>query len=367
MKKSILLFVMCCLAALYGQAQGTPTDDHFTISTVTVQPGGDYDVINFGLEGSRIYTAYNLDCLFPTGVDVYYDEGEPAVVMDDEDEIYPYTKKLGKKTFKHTVGCTYGVAEAKTLRVACTSNENAEFTATSGSLFYVGVVASPYAKPGTAVLRLSGQNLTVKENAAKYVPADADYTVITVGTTSKVTLRISAANKYSTLVLPFDADIPAGVKAYSCHESTADALLLKEANSFDAYKPYILYAEGGYEGTLTGVVDPAKYVEVATDGLLSGAIVAQEVQEGYVLQNQGSGVKFYNVDHQKFSIPEGRCWINSSTLGVRSFEFSDITGVASPSCHTTLDNVFTLDGKRVSSMEAGHIYIVNGQKILKIK
>ena len=361
------MFAACCIAAWNGFAQGIPTDDRFTISEATIQPGGEYGVIQVGLQGSRIYTAYNLDCLFPEGVDVYYEDGDPALLMD-EDGIYPYTKTLSKKTYTHTVGCTYGVVAPKDLRVACTSNVNGEFTATSGSLFLVGIVASPYAKPGTATLSLSGLNLTVKENAVKYVPANEDYPVITVGTTSTVSIRISSTNQYSTLVLPIDAAIPEGLKAYSCSESTDEALLLREAASFEAYKPYILYAENGFEGTLSGTVDPEKYVEIATEGLLSGAVVAQQVSKGYVLQNQGEGAKFYAVERATFNIPEGRCWINEDAItSARAFNFEDITSVAGPSLLLPQTEAYDLSGRRVSKMEAGRIYVVNGRKILKLK
>ena len=143
-----------------------------------------------------------------------------------------------------------------------------------------------------------------------------------------------------------------------------------------AYTPYILYAENGYTGTLSGTVDESKYVETAQAGYLYGAVTEQVQTEGYVLQNKGDGTKFYWLNGYEYTIPEGKCWVdfpidyqepkafysismNGGTTGIEKVETN--------STSKSLGNIYDLNGNKVSIMLPGNIYIVNGMKVMKIK
>lgn len=110
------------------------------------------------------------------------------------------------------------------------------------------------------------------------------YTVATFNSMSlveakknEVTLTIEAANPYATLVLPFDAALPEGLKAYTVAEVNAGKsylLTLDEATELKANTPYVVYAENGMTHTFSGygnAYTDANGNDVAqTNGLLSG-------------------------------------------------------------------------------------------------
>lgn len=198
---------------------------------------------------------------------------------------------------------------------------------------------------------------------------DAISTSITIANTSTIPLAISFTNKWSTCVLPFDAEVPDGVKAYACEKVTSDLAYLTEKKSMEAYTPYILYSENGFNKYLGGIVDPEKYVTIASEGYLHGAIVQQKVTTGYVLQNKGDGAKFYNMNGSEFSIPEGKCWLEipaeaKETLGI---VFEDPMGIETNKVTNASTEIYDLNGNKVSKTISGRIYIINGQKVLILK
>ena len=57
-----------------------PTNDHITVNDVTLVPGStDTYQVEISLVGSQIYTAFQMDIVFPPGVDVVVDEDGPYV------------------------------------------------------------------------------------------------------------------------------------------------------------------------------------------------------------------------------------------------------------------------------------------------
>ena len=99
---------------------------------------------------------------------------------------------------------------------------------------------------------------------------------------------------------------------------------------------------------------------------MRGAIVKQQVTEGFVLQNQGDGVKFYNIDGQNFSIPVGRCWLAVSGSLSKSFGWGDTpTAVSSAVAESAADIYYNIDGTRAYNPQPGLIYIYNGKKYIK--
>jgi len=365
MKRHLLLLFMACW--LIPATWAVETEDHFTISNVTVVPGGSYAYFDVSLVGSRQYTAYNLDIHFPVGLSVYYNGGKPAVSMLKNSGMYPSSEDIvtGDVNYSHNFTCTYGEAGERMLRIACVSTSSESFNYNSGTLFRVLIVASPFLKPGTASLTFDGQNLTTADET-KYVPADQVLTV-NVSTSSTVPVSISATNQYGTCVLPFDATLPEGLLAYSCDSEQDGDLVLSPVESMSAYTPYILYAENGYTGNLTGTVTAANYVAVATAGYLNGAVEPQQVSEGYVLQNQGSGAMFYKINGKTFAIPEGHCWITIPSSARMTLNLiQEPTAIkAVQKGKTEGSDFYSLDGKRISNPKSGTIYISDGKKVLK--
>lgn len=357
------LVLLLCLGvgSLSAMAQGERV---YASGEITLVPGGDTETQYFAvnLENAAMnYVAYQMDIVLPDGVELAFDEGEPDIFIDNSNF---YVKK---GTVKHQLSIR---VDGKNIRVICASLNNDAFYSTSGELFVVGVVASPYVKPGDIKVEL--RNVTFSDidlNGPTYESFEPS-TVGSASATSTLTLKVSASNKFSTAILPFDAALPQGLEAYSCESTNGENLVLSNQTSMKAFTPYILYAPNGYEGTLSGTVDAAKYEQQVTEGYLTGTVVAHEVTGGeghYVLQNQGEGPMFYRVGDTSFGIPAGKCWLTlpASQHSVSALQLHRPTGIETIPVHTiNSDAVYDLSGRRITNPTKG-IYIVGGKKVLK--
>jgi hypothetical protein len=373
MKKILLLFMMCAMLPMSAGAQG-PIADTFTVSDLEQDGEGDY-FFTVSLDGSQIYTAYNLDLYLPAGITVMGDGEEYYIYSTEDESFYPYTTgKGGKKTFKHQVSFRVSDGDSH-IRLACSSNENADFKANSGDLFIVYVtidnaslVASFSPKP---IVKFSGLNLTKSDETA-FHPADFACRPFTTGIPTSRTLpvNVSAENKIGTLILPFDAELPSGLKAYSCNAVVDDLLTLTSAASLEACKPYIVYAESGYSGNLSGTAelsDDSNVTDVFTEGYLTGVLTGTTVNTGYILQNQGSGPKFYDAEDVTFSLPAGRCYLTPPSGGevkVFVFDLENTTSIEEMfNVQCSMFNTYDLQGRKVSSPQRG-IYIQGTRKVV---
>lgn len=242
-----LLFLMAVICGytlpIFSQSQ---TADHIVVSAVLDSEGnsvsaipvdGSVCTLSFSLVGgqddaNRLYTAYNLDVQLPLGMEVCHEEGVPMVGLPSDFSLYA----AGISSLTHSLSATV-LGDGK-VRIACFSGRNANFSKTSGALFQMMVrISSPYASPGTHQIHLTGQNLTVKENAQKYVPSDRTETITIAEGETSVQLVIPAETGYSTCVLPFDSPLPSGVKAFSCNSHADETVYLERVTSLRAYTP----------------------------------------------------------------------------------------------------------------------------------
>lgn len=368
MMNRLLLLSFLCLFAI-GIRAGIQTTDRIIISDLTVVPGGDAAYFDVSLQGSDVvYTAFEISLQMPDGLNVDYYNGELDVALRKVgSSVFPFTEdRDGNKTYYHTLSCSYGTIGEGILKVMVKSDLNKDFIAKSGVLFRVYVKASPYMKPGKAKIVSSNVFFVTKEEV-QYDIQPTEFDVVSVGNQSTVALSVSKTNNWSTCVLPFDAALPAGVKAYMFGGESGDYVVLKEVQAFEAFTPYVVNAANGYNGSLSGTVDAAQYVEVATDGLLNGAVKQQQITEGYVMQNKGDGVKFYNVNGKSFTIPAGKCWLSVASNAKQSYGFSfDSDGIDEVEPETVSDKtVYSLDGRLVENPQSGCIYIIGGKKMIK--
>lgn len=365
-----LLSLLCLLVggrAVANEPQlPKPTNDYITVNDVTLVPGSaDTYQVEISLVGSQIYTAFQMDIVFPPGV-------EPVLMRDVYVKLFN-TDDNDLCSSSHTIGVSYGAIKERTLRMSCVSLQNTSFYGKSGKLLYFKVKASPYLKPGDVVLKVTNFDL-IKENAQKYHCKDQTLT-LHAKAESTATLSVSGSSHYGTCVLPFAVSpLPDGVKAYSAKglDETGQLVVLSEVTQLAAYTPYILYSASGYSGSLSGPVDANKYGEVVSDGLLRGAIAPQKKSAGYVLQDLGEGAKFYAMDGVEFLIPEGKCWLEMPAAQASApqygIQIGTTTGITAPTTTpTAYGKIYTLDGKEVKTMQLGGIYVVNGKKVLKIK
>lgn len=180
-----LLSLLCLLVggrAVANEPQlPKPTNDHITVNDVTLVPGStDTYQVEISLVGSQIYTAYQMDILFPPGVDVVMAGKKPSLyTWKKEGCIYPKYETDEGYEYSHKVTSSYNVVSDKLLRISCYSGDNDELTATSGKLLYFKVKVSPYLKPGDVVLKVTNLDfITItKVNSQKYSCKDQTLTL----------------------------------------------------------------------------------------------------------------------------------------------------------------------------------------------
>lgn len=351
----IVLSMAFCIIPLRSMAQ-----ERLYVPEFTLKPGGETDYFTIALENGAHdnYTGFQFDLVLPAGLELSYCDGE-AVYISEEDAVYP------TKRDDHAV--VYEVHPGF-VRVICYSPTSKLFASTEGNLVDIYVTPTPYLKPGDVDVTLLNVTFARKDGTAGLREDELHLEGLKASNTSKLTLNVSATNKYSTCILPFDAAIPSGVKAYSCSSTNGEYLLLEKQESFKAYTPYILYAENGYNSTLTGEVDASKYSATVTDGYLTGTVVTQEIGGGngyYVMQNQGEGVMFYKVGDVPFSIPAGRCWLTlpAELQGSAKFRMDGTTGIEELKGENgEVNTIYDLTGRRIEQINTPGIYIVDGVK-----
>lgn len=370
MKKILLLFMMCAMLPITAEAQ--ELDGTFTISDLTYDSDMEGYYFTVGIESSSIYTAFNLDIFLPNGINVMNDlENGYYVLMLENTDIFTYNKI--KKTWSHSFECS--MPTSNQLRVACFSGSNVDFKAGTGDLFIVYVTVDESAFTSSfspkPIVKFSGMNLTTSAETA-YYPADFACRPFTTGIPTSRTLpvNISAANKVGTLILPFDTELPSGLKAYSCNAVVNDQLTLTPAASLEACTPYIVYAENGYSGNLNGTAelsDDSNVTDIFTDGYLTGVLTGSTVNTGYILQNKGTGPMFYDAEGVNFSLPAGRCYLTPSSgseVKAFCFDFDDTTGLEEMfDEQSSMFITYDLSGRKVSSPQRG-IYIKGMRKVV---
>ena len=378
MQKTKLLLLAALLFVVGAAKADVATTDKVVLNVYDDQvltPGGDAIYISVSLESATDvkYTAYQMSFELPEGLEVCMADDSYEVYMYGNGGFYPRTgsDRVGW-TYKHTLGSN--VVAGNVLNVTCYSSTNALFAKTSGDLFDFYVKATPYLKPGDVEIKVKNVKF-VTPDETKYLPEDYVSTAVQATTTSTLTLKVSASNKFGTCILPFDYALPAdgSLEAYTCGEYTDDALVLEKASKIAAYTPYILYSEAGFSQTISGTVDATNYPAdgIVKSGHLVGTVVQTELTEAtsYVMQNQGQGPKFYQVDPASpFVLSAGKCYVElpagTSATSLRIGGRTTCVELIHNSEFRILNCIYNLFGQRVEKMLPGQVYIVNGRKVV---
>lgn len=351
--KKWLFSIAAIVASILGSTTNLRAEEKFYIPNFEISAGETKDLaIQFESEKVNDYVAFQFDLYLPDGLSVVQKKGKYNFQFNED--------RYDDHTF------TYSVQNDGAIRVIAVSLTNSNFWEESGDFVYFSVTASDVFS-GTHEISLKNIMFSTKEGAR----SNLSNTKTTVtGPTSdnenegEATLYITSANKWATCILPFSTELPSGVKGYTSGSIKDDFLCLNEVSYLEANTPYILYAEEGYEGTLSGNIESINEV-VITDGLLSGALAEQTITNGYVLQNQGSGSMFYKVNGQ-ITIPTGKCWLNVGGKRNAIRILNNTTGIDSAEEPESDRKIYTLDGKIVTNPQNGKVYVVNGKKVMKL-
>lgn len=198
---------------------------------------------------------------------------------------------------------------------------------------------------------------------------------------AEVTVTVLEAG-WATLILPFHAEIPEGLKVYTWNGSTQASgtstvvALEKVETGIKANTPYIVTGAGEYKFSDYGLAIKNEYA----DDYMTGVYTQRNATAGtYVLQNQESGMGFYKVvEGSEPTVGAYRAFLTSSgssSAGVNVLALllpedgvTDIYAVTSSEVEV---NVYSLNGvlvrenvklsEALNGLKKG-IYIVNGTK-----
>ena len=177
---------------------------------------------------------------------------------------------------------------------------------------------------------------------------------------------MTEVNSYRTLVLPFEAAVPAEFTAFKATSVDGTNVNLEATTTIAPNKPVLVQGEGMLVLTATDAAVAASEADL-TDGVLNGVYTTTPATAGsYVLQNQNGVVGFYHVGEVLPTINAFRAYLNVPASDVKAYFFcEEATGVKSLNeFKESNDVIFNLAGQRMSKMQKG-VNIVNGKKTLK--
>lgn len=364
-----IISLLCLFTFFLGAKADDVVNDY--VYATELQFDSEYDLYYFDvkLNGSKLYTSYGMDIQLPAGMEVVNDEY--GIFVEIIKTIYPTYGR--NKEYTHTVNPAFPYPDNHShLRVGCMSSQNQSLMETSGDLFRVYVTINYTSKSWPlGVIKIYDAELNLREKGViiPFTPPVKETVVASHTGDTTLPVNISSAAKWSTCILPFSTALPDGVKAYTCSSNDEINIHLSEAESIEAFKPYVLYSENGYSGTMSGTVNADNIPKsgVVSDGYLCGAIVPQTAKEGYVLQKQDAGVKFYSIaEGDSFTIPAGKCWLSlQNGAQAKALDFmidDDVTGINSVFVPAS-NIIFDVYGRQVNNAANG-LFIKNGKKII---
>ncbi len=198
---------------------------------------------------------------------------------------------------------------------------------------------------------------------------------------------------FGTLILPFNAELPSGMKVYSCSEVDANGVLnLTEESSIRRNVPYIVNATPGeYSFVGPEAIDAGK--SSFQEGILVGAVandVSLNKGTDYILQEQNGKVAFYQYTGTKSDNPSEndadgnrlakpfRAFIrlegsgHAPKINLPGDEETGIREITTPSSPSTPSNfsntlIYSPDGHRHSSLQKGlNILILDDGTVQKV-
>ena len=197
-----------------------------------------------------------------------------------------------------------------------------------------------------------------KEMYSPYKPVIQVSNSATGATTKNISYSLTSVG-VGTLILPFAANIPTGIQAYTCESVSGSTLVLTEVSTIEQFKPYIIMGTAGtYDFSGNDIAGNATY----TYGLLKGTTLApyKLQKDDYILQTQDSKTAFYKVGEgsangQNANIYRCVLNLNSSLTCLGLPEGDGTTGISeiSDEEEASIVGIYSLDGTPQSALKKG--------------
>lgn len=237
-------------------------------------------------------------------------------------------------------------------------------------LFTIGLTADNTMTNGVYTITLSGVDFIHSDGSFHSPQKEISFKLtVTEGkepVETPISYTLSEAG-VGTLILPYDAMLPDGLKAYKCVSVKESTVLLEEQDNIAAFTPVLLQGKAGtYSFTGTPVGGNGYY----RSGLLTGVIETETITNGYVLQKLNGVTAFYIVNPEKpITVPAYHCYLqhesNVRMLNIQLLD--DATSVSNlQNGNEGQEMMYDINGRRTTIMKKG-IYIMEKKKIISNK
>lgn len=355
--------LFCLLAvALMAKAQ----DFVLTVADVSIKQGDKAVTVNIetsSAENVDLYSAYQFDLVIPECLSVPYNEEEETYAYYDEEEedfIRCFSSLINKDS--HSINVKQ--QSDGSWRVLTYSGSNANFRSNKGNVVLtLNALIKDGTKPGRYPIYIKESSaLFATSKAAAEDGSEAVRPSLEAGTlfvSAVITYELKA--DYGTLILPFAADLPDGLKAYSCAEVEGNVLTLVEAESLAANTPYIM---GGAKGSYAFTGAPIPSDATLTAGLLTGVLEDTDAPAGsYVLQNNTNGLGFYKVGSVIPTVKAYRCYLTyAGEASALMYRFGGTTNISNIEAEGN-NAMYDILGRKVVGPAQKGVYILNGKKV----
>ena len=323
-------------------------------------------------QSSNIY-ANNADGLY------LFNQWNDLVDSNDNKPIQQTITGLPNGTYRLTASVTsyagkkvyvFGNGTAGEGAVATAESEmvetSVEFQVTDGTatIGAVGALDGEFNEEGGCFYKVDNFRLTFVNNDVILNETDKEMKFIDGDWCTSVTLnRNIKANTWSTFVVPFNMEIPAGweVKELTSAVMKDDVISMTfgNANTIVAGTPYMVRAEEEWSGTTVGNTTLTDALtDVNGSGLVTfkGNYISGNVPEGMFFMNKNN---FYQAVDNTNTLKAFRGYFEvTASAGANKLAFvidgeeTAINGVEADS-DATIVAIYSLDGRRIESMQRG--------------
>ena len=206
---------------------------------------------------------------------------------------------------------------------------------------------------------LSGDNIVTDGICSRLSLTDTggDFHPSSVLTANEVELTLTDIGGLRMVVMPFDAEVPEGISAYTLDTD----LHLQPATSITAHQPVLVAGEGSVVFRGSGEVS---YVASPLDATLRGTYIATTLQaDDYILAQQDGQWGLKRLTAPATLMPFGVYAQLSSSEPFIPFDF-DPTAIIGITTDATATDAFNITGRKATDSDHG-IIILGGKKLLR--
>lgn len=361
MKKKTLLLCFLSALAFVTKAQ---TEATLTVSDFTIAAGGRATVTVDSDVALADYCSFQFDLLLPEGITMPFnmnpdEEEEQYGYFDEDEEEWVPAVESGICKSSHVLTCQ---AIKGGYRFVCYHSKFTVFKSGSKNVLTLVLEASDKVVNGVYSPTVGGTDVFIANETDHIIPSAVAGTAIVTGGSQESAYRFTMSTAgWGTLMLPFDADVPAGLTAYGCATVADGAVVLAQSAKLLANTPYIMEGEAGeYDFTGVPTMTQASY----DSGVLTGVYADTEIMEGYVLQRLNGEVAFYRVDvSHPITVPAYHCYLNTPTESAAMVRLRGTTGIDGVEGEER-GSVYDMLGKKVEQPTEKGVYIQGNKKVI---